>query len=76
MRLTAQIEEYEMDQVILDLGLNTNILPKETWEHMGRPMLQWTPIQLQMVNQQKILPMGILQGIMGDIEGANVLTDF
>ena len=28
MRLTAQMGEYEMDQVILDLGLDTNVLPK------------------------------------------------
>ena len=35
MRLTAQIGEYEMDQVILDLELDANILPKQTWEPMG-----------------------------------------
>lgn len=46
MRLTAQIGEYEMDQVILDLGSYMNILPKQTWECMGRPTLQWSPIQL------------------------------
>ena len=28
MRLTAQIGQYAMDQVILDLGLNANVLPK------------------------------------------------
>ena len=28
MRLTVQIREYEMDQVILDLGSDTNFLPK------------------------------------------------
>lgn len=28
MRLTTQIEEYDMDQVILDLGLDANFLPK------------------------------------------------
>lgn len=28
MRLTVQIGEYEMDQIILDLGLDVNILPK------------------------------------------------
>lgn len=28
IRLTAQIREYEMDQVILDLVLDTNVLPK------------------------------------------------
>ena len=36
MRLTMQIDEYEMDQIILDLGSDTNLLPKKTWEHMGR----------------------------------------
>ena len=39
MRLTAQIGEYEMDQVILDMGSNANVLPKQTWERMGRPVL-------------------------------------
>ena len=29
-----------------------------------------------MVNQQKILPLGRLQGIMVDIEGASALADF
>jgi len=28
MRLTVQIGEYEMDQVILDLGSDANVLPK------------------------------------------------
>ena len=60
MRLTTQIGEYEMDQVILDLGVDANVLPKQTWECMGRHMLQWSPIQLRMANQQKIIPMGRL----------------
>ena len=47
-----------MDQVILDLGSDANVLPKQTWERMGKPTLQWSPIQLRMTNQQKILPMG------------------
>ena len=58
MRLTVQIGEYEMDQVILDLGLDANVLLKQTWERMGRPTLQWSPIQLRKANQQKIIPMG------------------
>ena len=28
MRLTVQVREYEMDQVILDLGSDANVLPK------------------------------------------------
>lgn len=39
MRLSMQIGDYEMDQVILDLGLNVNVFPKHTWERMGRPTL-------------------------------------
>ena len=39
MWLTMQIGEYEMDQVILDLGWDANVLPKQTWERMGRPVL-------------------------------------
>ena len=35
MHLTTQIGEYEMDQVILDLGSDMNVLPKQTWERMG-----------------------------------------
>ena len=71
--MTAQIREYEMDQVILDLGSDANVLPKTTWERMGRPALQWSPIQLKMANQQKIPLMGRLQGIMVDIEDARLL---
>ena len=65
-----------MDQVILDLGSNVNVFPKQTWERMGRPALQWYPIQLRMLNQQNIIPMGRLQGVTVDIEGASALADF
>ena len=44
MRLTMQIAEYEMVQVILDFGSYANILLKQTWERMGRPLLQRSPI--------------------------------
>ena len=43
---------------------------------MGRPVLQWSPIQLRMANQQKIFPMGILQGVTIDIEGVSAQADF
>jgi len=39
MRLTVHIGEYEMDQVILDLWLDTNFLSKQTRKRMGRPAL-------------------------------------
>ncbi len=65
-----------MDQVILDLGSDANVLSKQTWERMGRPTLQWSLIQLRMENQQKIIPMGCLEGVTIDIEGMSTLVDF
>lgn len=76
MRRTVQIGDYEMDWVILDLVSNMNVLPKQTWERMGKPPLQWLPIQLRMANQQKILPMGRLHGVTVDIDGTSTQTDF
>lgn len=69
MRMMGQISEYEMDQVILDLGSDANVLPKKMWEHMGRPALMCSPIQLRMASHQMILPMGRLQGVSVDSEG-------
>lgn len=43
---------------------------------MGRLSLQWFPIELQMVNQQKNFPMGRLQGVTIDIKGASTQMDF
>lgn len=76
MWLTAQIGEYDMDQVVLDLGSDANVLPKQTWERMGWPVLQWSPIQLRITNQQMIVSMGRLQGVIVDIDGTNTQTDF
>ena len=51
MRLNAQIGEYDMTDVILDLGSEVNVLTKQTWEQMGKPTLDWSPIQLRLSNQ-------------------------
>ena len=51
MRLNAKIGDYEMDEVILDLGSEVNVLTKQTWELMGKPKLRYSPIQLRLENQ-------------------------
>lgn len=43
---------------------------------MGKPKLQWSPIQLRMTNQKKIVPLGRLSGITMDIEGVCITTNF
>ena len=44
LRMTAQIGDYDMDYIILDLGSNVNILMRWTWESMGNPCLDWPPV--------------------------------
>ena len=51
MQLSAQIGDYGMDEVILDLGSEVNVLTKQTWELMGKPKLRYSPIQLRLANQ-------------------------
>ena len=43
-KFNAQIGEYDVDNIILDLGFDVNVLPKQTWELMEKPKLVWSPI--------------------------------
>jgi hypothetical protein len=43
-RLSAQIGEYDMENVILYLGLDVNVLPRQTWEMMGKAKLVWSTV--------------------------------
>ena len=69
MRLNAQIGDYEMDEVILDLGSEVNVLTMQTGELMGKPKLRYSPIQLKLANQQRVSPMGRLSNVPIDIDG-------
>ena len=44
MQMVSQIRYYEMDYIILDMGFDVNILTIHTWESMGKPRLDWSPI--------------------------------
>jgi hypothetical protein len=33
-----------VDTVILDLGFDVNVLPRKTWELMGKTKLVWSPV--------------------------------
>jgi hypothetical protein len=52
-----------MGDVILDLGSEVNVFPKRTWKCMGEPTLGYSPVQLNLENQQKSLPIGRLKGV-------------
>jgi hypothetical protein len=36
LHLNSQIGEYDIDYVVLDLGLEVNVMMKQTWEIMGK----------------------------------------
>ena len=61
---------------MLDLGSDINILPRKTWEALGKPRLAYSPIQLRMANQYCILPIGRLEGVEVDIAGVKTYIDF
>jgi hypothetical protein len=61
---------------MLDLGSDVNILPKKTWEALGKPQLVYSPIQLRMENQYCIFPVGRLENVEIDVAGVKTTTDF
>jgi hypothetical protein len=67
-RLNSHIDDYEISDVMLDLGSDINILLKKTWEAMGKPKLFYSPIQLCMANKYCIYPIGRLQNIEVDLQ--------
>lgn len=76
MRLSAQIGDYDMDKVVLDLGSKVNVLMRQTFEVMGRTKLRYSPIQLRLANQQRVCPMGRLSNVLVDIDDIRSLTKF
>jgi hypothetical protein len=58
LHLNAQIGEYDIDYVVLDLGSEVNVMTKQTWALMGKPKLIYSPIRLRMANQQAVSPFG------------------
>ena len=43
---------------------------------MGKPRLDWSPVQLRLVNQAKVLPIGRLSQVPIDIEGLQTFAEF
>jgi hypothetical protein len=74
--VNVQIENYDMNNIVLDLGSDVNVIQRKTWNIMGHLNLIWSPIQLRLVNQHKTIPIGILTGVSVSIDGVRSLVDF
>jgi hypothetical protein len=61
---------------MLDLGSDVNMLPKNTWEALGKPKLVYSPMQLRMENQYCIFPVERLENVEIDVVGVKTTTEF
>ena len=76
LHLNAQIGDYDIDYVVLDLGLEVNVMTKQTRAMMGKPKLIYSPIRLRMANHQAIRPFGRLEHVPVDIDGVRTFVYF
>jgi len=65
-----------MEQIVLDIGSDVNVLTNKTWETMVNPCLKWSPVQLRMANQVKVIPLGRLSGVPVDLDGVRSIAEF
>jgi hypothetical protein len=76
LHLNAQIGEYDIDYVVLDLGLEVNVMTKQTWELMGKSKLIYSLIRLRMDNQRAVSPFGRLEHVPVDIDEVRMFANF
>jgi hypothetical protein len=74
--LNANIEDFNMGDIILDLGSEVNVLPKKTLKCMGETKLGYSLVQLKLANQHGVLPIGRLNGVTLDLDGVRTKSDF
>ena len=70
------IGSYEMDEIVLDLGSEVKVMTKQTWEIMVKPKLAFSPIQLRLANQQRVIPLGQLSSVPVNLDGVRNLANF
>jgi hypothetical protein len=74
--LNANIGDFNMGDIILDLGYGVNVMPKKTWESMGEPTLGYSPNQSKLANQHIVVPFGRLKFIPMYLYGVCTMEDF
>jgi hypothetical protein len=75
-KLNQNIGDFNMGDIILDLGSEFNVLSKKTWEAMGEHTLGLSPIQLKLENKHRVVPIGRLKGIPLDLDGVCTMEEF
>ena len=65
-----------MDYIILYLCLDVNILKIKTWERNNKLGLDWSHVQLRLVNQSNVLPISIITQVHMEVKGLRTYDDF
>jgi hypothetical protein len=65
-----------MGDIILDLGSEVKLFPKKTCKCIGELTLGYSPIQLKLANQHRVLPIGRLKGVTIDLDGVRTVEYF
>jgi hypothetical protein len=76
LRMNANVGDFNMGYIILDLGFEVNVLPKKTWQCMGDATLGYSSIQLKLANQHRVVPTGRLECVKVDLDGVHTMVDF
>lgn len=74
--MDAQFHGYEIHNVKLELGSDMSILPKKSWEMMGRQHLVFSPVQLPLANKYRIYPIGCLDNVEVNLGDVQTVADF
>jgi hypothetical protein len=72
---SAQSGDYNLDNVIFDLGSDVNVLPRKTWELMGKSKLVWRLVLLRLMNQHKIILIIHLTRVPMNIDGVSSVVE-
>jgi hypothetical protein len=75
-RLNANIGDFNMGDIILNLFFEVNVLPKKTWQCMGEPTIGYSPVQLKLSNQKIFLPIGRIKGVTINLDGVHTKAGF
>ena len=74
--MNANIRDFNIGDIILDLESEVNVLPKKTWQCMREPTLGYSHVYLKLANQHIVLPIGRLKGVTIDLDGVRTKVDF
>jgi len=74
--IQVQVGKNIVENVLIDGGVNVNIIIKNFISKLGLPKPKPTPYHLRMVNQSMIKPLGIIKNLRIHIHGIPYVTTF